>query len=140
MESPINELRGVPGQSFVGIFYCYPSAGESVTAPSKRTAPYQETHATKCLYAALEARNKSPNNRDIVAGDMVILNDGGKYQNLVKCVNALKNIDEDRSEFALMSHCHATRVREMNNAMSIHVPTLRTQTARRSPLPSRRSS
>jgi hypothetical protein len=83
-------IKGSPGSSYVGVFYQYPAAAESATAPHRRTAPMQEAHATKCVQAALEARSGDSMNRSIQAGDMYFCNDGGRALNAGKLFHLFK--------------------------------------------------
>ena len=62
-ETDVCNIQGLAGSSYLGFLDSFSQACESVTPPSRRTAPYQEAHATKCLHAALEARIGSDNKR-----------------------------------------------------------------------------
>jgi hypothetical protein len=72
------KLRGVSGSSYIAFFYCYASSAESTTSPHKRSAPYQDTHASKLIHSMLEARLDS-DERSIAPGDMYLLSDNGKF-------------------------------------------------------------
>ena len=82
-------MRGVNGSSYIGVFYSFPAAAESTTSPHKRSAPYQDAHASKLIHAALEARSVE-DYRTISMGDMFILNDdnkegyGARFMNLFR--------------------------------------------------------
>ena len=76
-DTPVNQLFGTPGLSYVACFYETPCAFEAQTGPKRRTAPYNDTHCCKMVHGILEARSGSDSKRSIMAGDMYFINDGG---------------------------------------------------------------
>lgn len=83
------KIRGVSGASYVGFFYCFASSAESTTSPHKRSAPFQDAHASKLIHSMLEARLGS-DERSIAHGDMYFLNDNGKFGLMNKFMGLFK--------------------------------------------------
>ena len=57
-DSPIGQLRGTPGESYVGILYEFGKAGEASARPHLRIANYREEHVTRTVKGALMAASE----------------------------------------------------------------------------------
>ena len=73
----VTAAAGRDGKEYVAIIYDPKLSGESITAPHRRKPPFRFDKFKKLLLATLAARsNEDPKN--VQAGDLVIIFDGGR--------------------------------------------------------------
>lgn len=76
LESPVGQMRGLHGQTYVG-FICDPKlSGETVTAPHIRTPTLNLEQMQLLVGAATKARGSTGH---VLAGDLYFIPDAGKH-------------------------------------------------------------
>ena len=74
----LQDARGQPGRSYVGIMFDAKMGNEAITAPHFRVAPLQKPQVTKLIGGALKARHAGHDGLGVAPGDLYLLLDGGK--------------------------------------------------------------